>query len=143
MMELKALVWFCHRAGRCSSNLLLIVNWYRDEHSVTIPSQDAFRCVRLSTGRKNGVMFFFKKSLKLYNLLYRKRKNGNGNVSYIMWCITLWYLKGTWREIYRTRICVVTLVLKQSTWMETGYWGKTAYEMLSYGKPLGRPEGFS
>lgn len=130
-MWLKALVWFCHKAGGCSSNLPLIVNWYPDEHSVTVPSQGAFRCVRLSKSRKNGLMWFFKSSLKLYNLLYRKRKKD----SYIMWCITLWHLKGAWKEICRTRICVATSVLKGITQMETGHWGKTVYEMLLMGSP--------
>lgn len=39
---LKALVWFCHRAGRCSSHLPLIANWYTGEPAVTVSSQDAF-----------------------------------------------------------------------------------------------------
>jgi len=100
-------------------------------------------CVGLSKSRKNGVTLFFKSSVKLYNLLYRKRKNGYGNVSHIMWYIILWHLKGAWKEICRAGICIATLMLKGSTRMQTGLWGKTVNEMLSYGKSLGRSGGFS
>lgn len=129
-------MWFCHRAGRCSSNLPLIANWYPGEPTVTISSHDAFRCVRLSKGRKNDVMWCFKSCLKLSNLLHRKVKNGYPNVSFSTWCIILWHSKGTWKEI-----CVATVALEGNSngnrpVRENILWN-------TYGKPSGRPRGFS